>query len=217
MLPNFPRWGRGGAFPLPWCPATPIRVRLAWAIAASIALHAAVVVAVHPSRGVWRPHDTALTARLVSASEVRDQPPLERSVPASAGPAEQARAAESPPEPAPLALPAPPELSLTRYYPASELQQQPEPLQPVEPEAPAESGSREGFVHLRLLINERGGVDEATVVRAEPSGVYEKSALAAFANARFSPGVRSGVPVKSQILVEVQYRLQNRAVSGRGY
>jgi TonB family protein len=217
MLPNFPGWGQGDPLPLPWGPATPVRWRLAWAVAASIALHAAVVVAVHPSRAVWRPHDTALTARLVSAGERRDQPPLARSTPVPGGPAGEASAAESPPEPAPLALPAPPELSLARYYLASELQQQPEPLQPVEPEAPAESGSREGFVHLRLMINERGGVDEASVVRAEPSGVYEKSALAAFANAQFSPGVRSGVPVKSQILVEVQYRLQNRAVSGRGY
>lgn len=222
MLPNLPGWGRGGPFPaFPLGPATPVRVRLWWAIAASIALHAAIILAVPPSRGVSRPYELALTARLVSADERRDQPPSlrERSTaaPAQAGPAEQARVAESPQEPTSLALPALPVLPEPRYYLASELQQQPAPLQPVEPENPAEAGSREGLVQLRLLINERGSVDEITVVRAEPSGVYEKSALAAFANARFSPGVRFGAAVKSQLLVEVQYRLDSRAVSGRGY
>jgi TonB family protein len=72
-------------------------------------------------------------------------------------------------------------------------------------------------VVLRLLINERGTVDEVTVVRAEPIGVFEKSALAAFRGARFSPGMRYGAAVKSQLLVEVQYRMDPRAASGRGY
>jgi TonB family protein len=227
MLPNL-SGGQGNhlpPFPFPpglrlrlgLGPATPVRVRLSWAIAASIALHAAILVAVHPSRGVSRAHEPALTARLVSADERRDQPLRERtlSVPAQGGPAEQA--AESPQEAASLALPAPPALAEPRYYLASELHQQPAPLQPVEPEAPPESGIREGFVQLRLLINESGSVDEVTVVRAEPVGVYEKSALAAFANAKFSPGMRFGAAVKSQLLVEVQYRLDKRDVSGRGY
>jgi protein TonB len=72
-------------------------------------------------------------------------------------------------------------------------------------------------VVLQLLINERGSVDEVAVVRAEPSGVFEKSALAAFDSARFSPGILFGAAVKSQLLVEVQYRLESRAISGRGY
>jgi len=208
MLPNL----AGGGAPFPSGPAAPVRVRLAWAIAVSVALHAAIILAVHPSPRVSRPHEPALTARLVSA-EGRS---AARSAvaPVKAGPAEQAREAEAPP--ASLALPAPP-APASRYFLASELQQQPVPLQSVEPQAPAESGTREGYVRLRVLINERGDVDEVSVVHAEPAGVYEKSAIAAFANAKFSPGVRFGAAVKSQLLVEVQFRLENRPVSGRGY
>jgi len=72
-------------------------------------------------------------------------------------------------------------------------------------------------VVLRLFINELGTVDEVMVVRAEPSGVFEKSAIAAFGSARFSPGMLAGAAVKSQLLVEVLYRLERRETSGRGY
>ena len=110
-----------------------------------------------------------------------------------------------------LDMPAP------RYYLTSELDRNPVPLQPVEPESPAEAGSAEGTVVLRVLIDERGEVDDVTVVRAQPQDVFEKSAIAAFSRTRFSPGMLYGVPVKSQILVEVQFRNPNRIASGRGY
>lgn len=240
VLPNRLGWGRGR----PFGPATPVRVRLSLAIAASVALHAAIILAVHPSRGVSRPHGFAFTARLAPADERRDQKAalldLRASAPAPAAvsPAEEARIAGPPQDPAMLSPPARPDFSAVdaaaaqtqtqsnaaggllpaqRYYLASELERPPSPLQAVEAENPVESGSREGFVVLRLLINERGSVDEVAVVRAEPSGVFEKSALAAFGSAQFSPGILFGAAVKSQLLVEVQYRLENRAVSGRGY
>lgn len=250
MWLNLPAWGHGGPsppfLPFPHFPAfhmgptTPVRVRLSLAIAVSVALHAAIILTVHPSRGVSRPQGFAFTARLAPADEGRDQKaaPLDpgASAPAPAPPAEEARIAGPPQNPAVLSPPARPDFSAAaaaqtrtqsdaaggvlpaqRYYLASELERPPSPLQTVEPENPVESGSREGIVVLRLLINERGSVDEVTVVRAEPSGVFEKSALAAFGGARFSPGMLSGAAVKSQLLVEVQYRLDARAVSGRGY
>ena len=207
MLPNLARGG--GPFPLE--PATPVRVRLAWAITASVALHTAIILAVHPSRGVSRPLEPALTARLVSA----DRTSTEGSAPVQPRAAARTQAAEPPR--APAALPSLPVPSAPRYYLPSELQQKPAPLQPVEPKAPEESGAREGFVQLRLFINERGSVDDVIVVGAEPAGVYETSAIAAFTNVKFSPGMRFGAAVKSQLLVEVQFRLENRPVSGRGY
>lgn len=248
MWLNLPAWGHGGP-PPPFPhfspshrgPATPVGVRLSLAIAVSVALHTAIILAVHPSRGAVWPQGLAFTARLVPADEGRDQKAAlldpGASAPAPASPAEEARIAGPPQDPAVLSPPTRPDFSAAdataaqtrtqfdpagvlpaaRYYLASELERQPTPQQPVEPENPAESGSREGIVVLRLLINERGTVDEVTVVRAEPSGVFEKSALAAFGSARFSPGMLSGAAVKSQWLVEVQYRLDARAVSGRGY
>lgn len=229
ILRAYPGWGRGDLFG----PAAPVAVRLSIAIAASIALHAAIVIAVQPSRGVSRPQGYVFTARLAHADERRDQkavlPDPGASLPAP--PAEEAHRAGPPRDSALPSAPARPEFSAAqtqfnaagrllpaqRYYLASELDRPPSPLQPVEPENPVESGSREGYVVLHLLIDERGSVDEVAVLRAEPSGVFEKSALAAFGSARYSPGIRSGAAVKSQLVVEVQYRLETRPVTGRGY
>ena len=78
---------------------------------------------------------------------------------------------------------------------------------------------REGIVVLRLLISEKGAVDNVAVVRAEPRGIFEQAAIEAFSKARFSPGLAAGTPVKSQITVEVQFMPINRGarVSGRTY
>lgn len=84
---------------------------------------------------------------------------------------------------------------------------------------PETAGDQEGRVVLRLLINESGSVDELDVVRAKPAGFFEGAAVAAFRGARFSAGRSLGVPVKSQVYVEVEFLPFNRgaAVSGKGY
>lgn len=95
----------------------------------------------------------------------------------------------------------------------------PRPLEDIEPEYPDPVHLREGVVVLRLLISDTGHVDNVAVVRAEPRGVFEQAALDAFSKARFSPGLAAGMPVKSQITVEVQFMPINRGarVSGRTY
>ena len=65
----------------------------------------------------------------------------------------------------------------------------------------------------RLLINEFGVVDQAAVVRSVPKGLFEKSALEAFAAARFSPGMLMGLPVKSQVTIEVEFAPFNRGAN----
>jgi protein TonB len=95
----------------------------------------------------------------------------------------------------------------------------PRPLTDIEPDYPDMTHLREGVVVLRLLISERGIVDNVAVVRAEPRGVFEQAAIEAFSKARFAPGLAAGTPVKSQITVEVQFMPINRGarVSGRTY
>lgn len=104
-------------------------------------------------------------------------------------------------------------------YRAVGLDPPPRPLSDIEPEYPLTQGLREGVVVLRLLINEKGIVDEAIVVRSFPPGVFDSSAVVAFGSAKFSPGMFLGLPVKSQLTVEVEFMPTNRgaAVSGRGY
>jgi periplasmic protein TonB len=217
----------GGASPLP--------ARLALAVGVSVALHAALVFGLHPAGA---PHGKQLaslmTARLLPLSSVDplSDPSGAVDAPAQQPPADNAEAKSATataPHPASVPgdidAPMPAEragwldvpLPAPRYYLASELDRSPVPLQPVEPESPAEAGATEGAVVLRVRIDERGGIDDVAVVRAQPQNLFDKAAVAAFDRARFSPGIRHAVPVKSQILVEVQFRNPDRIASGRSY
>jgi periplasmic protein TonB len=104
------------------------------------------------------------------------------------------------------------------YFAGGKLDPGPRPLEDVDPLYPEEAQQQEGSVVLRLLINEAGIVDNAAVVRAYPTGLFERSALEAFGQAKFSPGRILGVAVKSQITIEVLFTPINRGkVSGRSY
>lgn len=105
------------------------------------------------------------------------------------------------------------------YLAAGRLDPGPRPLEEIEPAYPEEAKLQEGSVVLRLLINEAGRIDDVAVVRAYPQGLFEKAALDAFGSARFSPGMRFGVAVKSQLTIEVMFTPINRGarVSGRSY
>ena len=104
-------------------------------------------------------------------------------------------------------------------YRAVGLDPQPYPLHEINPAYPQHAGSLEGSVVLRLLINERGIVDDAVVVSSFPKDVFDESAVMAFRSALFSPGMFLGMPVKSQLTIEVEFLPTNRGagVSGRGY
>ncbi len=214
------------------------RHSLLWAGTLSLAVHAALLL------GFVRPHASssvsanlsALQARLVmpatatqaaaatespaptsaalAAAAVPPKPPLTVTADNRGSPsAAPATAAQSTPDKAtPQGLaPAP------SYRASGELDPPPRPLQSIDPVYPESAGMQEGSVVLRLLISSSGEVDEVAVVRATPPGLFEQSALQAFAKAKFSPGYFLGIPVKSQIFIEVGYTPINRggAVSGQ--
>ena len=58
---------------------------------------------------------------------------------------------------------------------------------------------------LRLYIDEHGSVDSVTAESAERSGAFEAAAREAFGAARFLPGIKDGVPVKSLVRLEVLF------------
>ena len=101
--------------------------------------------------------------------------------------------------PAPALRPAP------EYLIAGSLDPGPKLLEDIDPVYPVEAGLREGTVVLRLLIGKNGAVDEVSVVRSTPSELFDRAALAAFSQARFSPGMMLGVPVKSQMTIELHF------------
>lgn len=98
------------------------------------------------------------------------------------------------------------------WYPAKQVDVHPVALnliKPVYPERGVELGV-DGKVVLLLLIDEVGVVKEASVVEADPEGIFEESALAAFRNARFAPAQKNGRVVKSRVLIRVSYELNEQ-------
>ncbi len=213
---------------------------LIWAAAVSVALHGAMLLGFfrpHLVSGVSAPAST-LQARLmvqravvVTAAEQVSAAPVATAATAPNAPiaaaaanptaARNEAAGEVKPVPLPQKIPDPAaKQGLTpapAYQSAAGLDPPPRPLQDIDPEYPATAQLQEGFVVLRLLISSSGDVDEVAVVRATPPGVFEASALAAFGKAKFSPGYFLGIPVKSQLLIQVDFTPINRggAVSGQ--
>lgn len=209
---------------------------LLWAVALSMALHAAMLLSFarpHVASGVALSIST-VKARLmfqsaVSAMAITATVDHAAARPAPAVPdaplAPRQVARTDPVAPPPSSAPTVPEEGgkqglhpAPEYRVAQGLDPSPRPLQSIDPEYPASAGWQEGRVVLRLLIGSSGDVDEVAVVHAAPPGLFEESALQAFGKAKFSPGYFLGIPVKSQIFIEVGYTPINRgaAVSGPG-
>jgi len=193
--------------------------RLRVALAASAAIHAGVL-AVAPlcpvgspfGDGAWR--GEPLRARIVasegaSRSAARKPAPSKRSVAPSGaanaaaqepvtGPAASSPTLQDPPAPRGLA-------DGPVYFLASELDASPALLSAVEPVPPQGAPPDGGYLVLKLLIDEQGRVEEVLVLVADPAGVFDEAATAAFGNALFTPGTRAGVPVKSQVLMEMKF------------
>jgi periplasmic protein TonB len=126
---------------------------------------------------------------------------------------------------APAALTAAPALAepglppAPAYLPTGRLDPGPQPLGDITPVYPKEGELQEGWVVLRLLIDEAGKVDNAAVHSAYPKGLFDAAALEAFGRAQYSPGKLLGVSVKSQITFRVEFMPIDRGglVSGRSY
>jgi len=148
-----------------------------------------------------------LTASVADTTEKKPEEPK----PIEVKPAPQPPA---PAEPAPAILPTLdiPLLEDPTWYPAKQVDMHPvalSPIKPVYPEKGAELGV-DGKVVLLLLIDETGVVKEVSVVEADPEGIFEESALAAFREARFAPAQKNGRAVKSRVLIRVTYELNDR-------
>lgn len=200
--------------------------RFALALAASLALHLALVLGIQIKAAQQ-------SGRLPPVMEVRiERPVIEESGATRLTGVPAARVADGRAQPvreekAPLARPVAPaaepaapllptlEIPLIEdptYYPAKQVDVHPAALHPIKPDYPDKAAEQgvEGSVVLLLLIDEAGRVKEATVAEANPEGYFEESALAAFGPARFAPAQRQGRAVKSRVLIRVTYELTKR-------
>jgi len=166
--------------------------RLGSAFAASLAVHASLAAALAGLALGGQPGDEPRPAMLVAS--LRAAPPVE-------APSRQASTSARAPHrgAAPGApLPAP------YYHRTSELTERPAPLEQIEPRFP-DGAPETGRLKLRLYFYERGLVDAVDITEAEPAGVFEKAAAEAISAARFRPGYKDSIPVKSQVALEVRF------------
>jgi protein TonB len=190
--------------------------RLAAALAASIALHAtaALIIATAPPGSLSGQGDRTtapLQARIAApgaSTSAAVPPPATRidDARSAARPEKAALApAAAPASGSPAAAQALGLGAETVYHLPSELDARPQLRTSVDPPYPRVAPPDGGYLVLQLLISETGAVEKVNVAVADPEGFFEQTAIEAFAAARFVPGMRGGVAVKSQTWIELKF------------
>jgi protein TonB len=111
------------------------------------------------------------------------------------------------PEPAPQ-QPTGPAKSTFRL---GEVDQRPRLMSRVRPVYPYWARQQEitGKVVLKFLVNEKGEVEQVTVVESDPEGVFEESAKSAVRSWQFEPGRVQGEKVKTWVTVPISFTLSD--------
>lgn len=106
----------------------------------------------------------------------------------------------------------------THYYPARELDIRPQIRSMVEPAYPrtAFEQGQAGSVRLRIQIDAQGRVDGVAPQGRETTDPFTAAAITAFRAARYTPGIKNGVPVPSEVVIEVQFETFSAAETFRG-
>ena len=185
--------------------------RLALAIAFSAGAHAAVLANAAFAPGLievalfaaGRPIEArlaALPAPAADAASKADSPATVRERAARPAQAASERPADRTEGPAGLPM-------AEFYFRGSELDERAIPLNQVDVDYPpaALASGVSGVVKLRLLIDRAGVLREASVIEAQPAGVFEDAALEAVHALRFRPAIRQGIAVGSVKLIEVPF------------
>lgn len=184
--------------------------RLLLAVGVSLALHAALVLSVSRQPGSGNgmaaaPESPPLVARLAAVvSESMTSVPVTPAEPADTAP--ETRLAVMPPSPSTAGSEAGGGESGLYYFKSSELDRRPFPLKQIEVPAPESAAALAGAVMLRLRISESGRIDDAKIVMSTGIAEFEEAALREFSGARFHPGYRGNLPVRSEMLIEVTLR-----------
>ena len=194
----------------------PSRYRLAVGVGLSILAHALVILAVRPMAVAYAP-PKPLQVELRQLAPLADallglqgEPgESDSSAPTSLAAPIGPPIAEPPPPNTAAEPVAGPELLISpdSYLSARELDVLAQPVNEVDlvyPQMPYQMRVR-GKVMLRILINERGGIDQVSVLDSEPRGTFEEAALTAVWALKFAPAKKGGRSVKSQKTIEVTF------------
>lgn len=177
------------------------RTRLTQALAASVLLHGALLASFASPR--LKPGGHQLPAALeVSLTSLA----AEQSLPAPAVPTPQVSPvafAAAPAKPNP-------EKTFQTDQGEGKMDSPPQPLADIAPEYPESAFALglSGKVEVDVWVDETGRIENATVVATTMADAFNRSALKAVHDTRFTPGMSGGKPVKSSLRAVIVYELQ---------
>lgn len=62
-----------------------------------------------------------------------------------------------------------------------------------------------GFVDLEVTVSKQGNVDDVTVIQSTPSGIFDKSAVAAVRKWKYDPRFVDGLPSTAHLKVRLDF------------
>ncbi|MCG8337645.1 MAG: energy transducer TonB [Proteobacteria bacterium] len=91
----------------------------------------------------------------------------------------------------------------------SELDQKPRLLYKIDPIYPysAKRRNQTGSITLQFIVDSNGNVGQIKVLKSEPLGVFDKSAVNAVTKWRFKPGFYQGEAVATRVIVPINFQL----------
>ncbi len=66
---------------------------------------------------------------------------------------------------------------------------------------------KEGWMKIRLLLDEKRTNKKVDVIESEPPGVFDNSVIRSASSWRFTPGTVNGVPVKTLVETKMRFEL----------
>jgi protein TonB len=66
----------------------------------------------------------------------------------------------------------------------------------------------QGWVKVKFIVNEEGGVESIEILDAQPERIFERSVIRCVSAWRFAPGTVEGVPVRTQVMTTIRFELE---------
>ncbi|MBT80850.1 MAG: energy transducer TonB [Alteromonadaceae bacterium] len=85
------------------------------------------------------------------------------------------------------------------------------PIVRIDPKYPPDAArdGREGWVKLQFTINEQGGVDDISVIDADPKRIFDREARRALSKWKYKPKIVDGKAVKQEgMFVQLDFKLE---------
>ncbi len=100
--------------------------------------------------------------------------------------------------------------SLPDVFSAGELDAPLTVLTRIPPVYPLQAKHRgiEGWVRVRFVVNEDGGVGRVTVVESDPPDIFDPNVICCVTGWRFQPATVDGMPVKARAETTVRFKLE---------